>query len=57
VEFQTLLYKKENHVGDGSRDISAEEIRENFAKISDLTYARPLDNNLETFQFMEPLLK
>lgn len=44
-------------LGDGSRDILAEEVREHFASITDLTGARPLDNNLETFQFMAPLLK
>ncbi|HOC58665.1 MAG: SDR family oxidoreductase [Syntrophaceae bacterium] len=44
-------------LGDGSREIRAEEVRENFAKITDLSGARPLNNNLETFQFMEPLLK
>ena len=44
-------------LGNGSRDILAEEIRENFAKITDLTGAKSLDNNMETFQFMGPLLK
>ena len=44
-------------LGDGSRDIYAEEIRENFAGITDLKGAKQLDNNLEVFQLMEPLLK
>jgi NAD(P)-dependent dehydrogenase (short-subunit alcohol dehydrogenase family) len=44
-------------LGDGSRDIPAEEVRDNFDKITDMTGARPLDNSLETFQFMGPLLK
>ena len=44
-------------LGDGSRDIYAEEIRENFAGITDLEGAKQLDNNLEVFQLMEPLLK
>ena len=44
-------------LGDGSRDISAEEVGENFAKITDLTGSRPLQNSLEVFRFMEPLLK
>lgn len=44
-------------LGDGSRDISAEEVRENFAKITDMTGAKPLNNSLETFEFMAPLLK
>lgn len=43
-------------LGDGSRDIPAEEVRENFARITDLAGARPLNNNLETFEFMGPLL-
>lgn len=44
-------------LGDGSRDIYAEEIRENFAGITDLKGAKQLDNNLEVFQLMELLLK
>jgi len=44
-------------LGDGKRDISAEEVRDNFSRIADLEGAKPLNNNLETFAFMGPLLK
>ena len=44
-------------IGDGSRDIPAEEIRENFAKITDLANAKPLNDSMGTFEFMAPLLK
>lgn len=44
-------------LGDGTRDISVEEVAENFSGISDMKDARPLHNNLEVFQFMGPLLK
>ena len=43
-------------IGDGSRDIPAEEIREHFEGICDLSKAVPLNNNLEVFNFMGPLL-
>jgi NAD(P)-dependent dehydrogenase (short-subunit alcohol dehydrogenase family) len=44
-------------LGDASRDIYAEEVHENFATITDMTGAKSLDSNMETFHFMEPLLK
>ncbi|MFA5323004.1 MAG: SDR family oxidoreductase [Smithella sp.] len=44
-------------LGDGSRDIPAEEVRENFAKIADLTGAKPLHDSLVIFDFMGPLLQ
>jgi NAD(P)-dependent dehydrogenase (short-subunit alcohol dehydrogenase family) len=43
-------------LGDGSRDIPAEEVRDNFAAISDMTEARPLGNALDVFGLMGPLL-
>lgn len=42
-------------IGDAKREISAEEIRENIAVISNLEDARPM-SNIEVFQFMGPLL-
>lgn len=44
-------------LGDGSRDIPAEEVRENFAKITDLDGAKPLHDSLGIFELMGPLLK
>lgn len=44
-------------LGDGQRDVSAEEVRDHFDKITDLTGAKPLNNNMESFEFMAPLLK
>jgi NAD(P)-dependent dehydrogenase (short-subunit alcohol dehydrogenase family) len=44
-------------LGDGSRDIPAEEIRENFGRISDMTGAKPLHDSLVIFELMGPLLK
>jgi NAD(P)-dependent dehydrogenase (short-subunit alcohol dehydrogenase family) len=43
-------------LGDASREIPAEEIRDNFAKISSLDGAKPLNSSAEVFQFMAPLL-
>lgn len=44
-------------LGDGSRDIPAEEVRENFARISDLTDAKPLHDSMGIFELMGPLLQ
>jgi NAD(P)-dependent dehydrogenase (short-subunit alcohol dehydrogenase family) len=44
-------------IGDGSREISPEEIKENWDKIIDIGDAKPLGNLGESFGFMEPLLK
>ncbi len=44
-------------LGDGKRDVSAEEVQDSFSQITDLEDAIPLNNNLETFAFMGPLLK
>jgi NAD(P)-dependent dehydrogenase (short-subunit alcohol dehydrogenase family) len=44
-------------LGDGSRDIPAEEIRENFGKISDMTSAKSLYDSMAIFELMGPLLK
>jgi hypothetical protein len=44
-------------LGDGSRDILAEEVRENFSKITDLAGAKPLHDSLEIFELMGPLIK
>jgi NAD(P)-dependent dehydrogenase (short-subunit alcohol dehydrogenase family) len=44
-------------IGDAQRDISAEEVRDHFDQITDLTGAKPLNSNLESFEFMAPLLK
>lgn len=44
-------------LGDGSRDIPAEEIRENFGKISDMTGAKSLYDSMGVFELMGPLLK
>ena len=44
-------------LGDGSRDIPAEEVRDNFAKISDLTGAKPLYDSMGIFELMGPLLQ
>ncbi len=43
-------------LGDAVRDIAAEEVRDNFAKISSLEGAKPLNSSAEVFQFMGPLL-
>jgi NAD(P)-dependent dehydrogenase (short-subunit alcohol dehydrogenase family) len=43
-------------LGDAIRDIPAEEVRDNFAKISNLNGAKPLASSAEVFQFMGPLL-
>ena len=43
-------------IGDGKRDIKAEEIRENWDKITSLDSAKPLANVTESFGFMGPLL-
>ncbi len=43
-------------LGDGVRDIPAEEVRDNFKGICDLSNAVPLNNNFEVFNFMGPLL-
>lgn len=43
-------------IGDGKRDILAEEIRENWDKITSLDDAKPLANVMESFGFMGPLL-
>lgn len=44
-------------LGDGSRDIPAEEIRENFGRISDMTGAKSLYDSMAIFELMGPLLK
>ncbi len=44
-------------IGDGSREISPEEIKENWEKITDISDAKPLDNLGESFGFLAPLLK
>ncbi|MFW5861714.1 MAG: SDR family oxidoreductase [Spirochaetota bacterium] len=44
-------------IGDGSREISPEEIKENWDKITDISDAKPLANLGESFGFMAPLLK
>ncbi len=44
-------------IGDGSREISPEEIKENWDKITDIGDAKPLNNLGESFGFMAPLLK
>mgnify|MGYP006300729115 CR=1 FL=1 len=44
-------------IGDGSREISPEEIKENWDKITDISDAKPLGNLGESFGFMAPLLK
>jgi NAD(P)-dependent dehydrogenase (short-subunit alcohol dehydrogenase family) len=43
-------------IGDGKREITAEEIRENWSGITSLDSAKPLANVTESFGFLGPLL-
>lgn len=43
-------------IGDGKREIKAEEIQDNWSTITSLDEARPLSNIAESFGFMAPLL-
>ncbi|MCB9482099.1 MAG: SDR family oxidoreductase [Desulfobacteraceae bacterium] len=43
-------------IGDAQRDIKAEEIKEKISEITSLEGGKPLDNLLEIFQFVSPLL-
>lgn len=43
-------------LGDGKRDIPAEEVRDHFKQICDLSEAIPLNNNLDVFSFMGSLI-
>ncbi|MBI9076469.1 MAG: SDR family oxidoreductase [Desulfatibacillum sp.] len=43
-------------IGDAQRDITVEEIRDNFDKISDLEGCKPHDSGTSIFSYMMPLL-
>jgi len=44
-------------IGDGKRDIKAEEVRDNWKKITDLSGAKEVGSVQDTFAAMLPLIQ